>query len=178
MFDNISYKKKFFILILVGVLLSISAYKRSFSLTIDSYKESKSLNERLNYINSASNDVSALDKEIKFLNNLIGEESIEPELVQQEILNFVTNNHNRVSVDNIEEVHNAKDNDFIIYSNQLTLEGSFRDLLEVIYNFEKKFTYSRLVNVTFFIKKDFKTRTEKLYSKIIFQNYEKDIQSR
>lgn len=178
MFNTISYKKKFFALILIGIILSITAYKRSFNLAINSYNESKSLSERLDYINAASNDIGALDKEILFLNYLIGEDSIEPELVQQEILNFVTNNNKRVSVVNIEEVHHANDNDFIIYSNQLTLEGSFKDLLQAIYSFEKQFTYSRLVNVTFFRKKDFKTRQEKLYSKIIFQNYEKEIQNK
>ncbi|WP_452223483.1 hypothetical protein [Lacinutrix chionoecetis] len=177
MFNNISYKKKFFALIMIGVVLSISAYKRSFSLTIDSYKESKSLIERLDYINVSSNSVSILDKEIQFLNNLIGEDNIEPELVQQEILNFVTNSSPSVSVINIEEVHSAIDNDFNIYSNQLTLEGAFEDLLETVYSFEKEFVYSRLVNVSFFKKKDFKTRKEKLYSKIIFQNYEKSVQN-
>jgi len=177
-FNNITYKKKFFILILIGVILSITAYKRSFSLAINSFQESKTLSERLNYINAASNDIGTLDKEIQFLNNLIGEDNIEPELVQQEILNFITSNNKRVAVINIEEVHTANDNGFTIYSNQLTLQGAFKDLLEATYSFEKEFVYSRLVNVTFFRKKDFKTRREKLYSKIIFQNYEKDIQSK
>ncbi|WP_156133061.1 hypothetical protein [Lacinutrix sp. Hel_I_90] len=136
------------------------------------------MSERLDFINESSSDIGVLDSEIKFLNNLIGEDGVEPELVQQEILNFVTNTSDKVSVVTIEEVHNASDNGFVIYSNQLTLEGSFEDLLTTVYRFEREFSFSRLVNVSFFKKKDYKTRQQKLYSKIIFQNYEKEIQNK
>ena len=97
------------------------------------------------------------------------------QLVQQEILDFVTHGGYDVKIESVDEVHEASDNKFLIYSNQLTMEGTFEELLKVVYDFEKKFKYSRVVNINFFKKKDYRTRRTKLYAKIIFQNYEKSI---
>lgn len=175
MFEKLSYKQKFLVLLGIIVMLSMAAYKRSFKLTINAYNEYQELNEKLNYINSSSSNIRELDAEINFLDNLIGKEGMEPELVQQEILNFVTNQDKDIDVYKIEEIHEASDNKFLIYSNQLTIEGAFEDLLKIVYEFEKKFQYSRVVHVNFFKKKDFRTKRVKLYAKIIFQNYEKSI---
>ena len=88
-------------------------------------------------------------------------------------MNFVSNHSKKIEVVRLEEIHEAADNDFVIYTNQLTIEGSMEQLLDVVYAFEKEFTYSRVINVSFFKKKDYATKRLKLYSKIIFQNYEK-----
>ncbi|NQY30184.1 MAG: hypothetical protein HRT69_12030 [Flavobacteriaceae bacterium] len=175
MFENLTYKQKFLVIIAISVLLGFTAYKRSFKLTIDAYNEYYELSEQLFEINSSSSTVQELDIEIRFLDNLLGEENMESVLVQQEILNFVTNKSKSVNVFDVAEVHEASDNKFIIHTNQLTIEGSFEELLKIVYQFEKEFPYSRVVNTSFFKKKDFKTRRIKLYAKIIFQNYEKNI---
>lgn len=173
MFENLSYKQKFWALIGILLMLSIAAYKRSFSLTLNSYKEYKDLTEKLIYVRQNSSIVDDLDAEIRYLDQLIGSDRIEPELVQLEILNFVTTSSKKVNVVSVEEIHEAADNDFLIYTNQLIIEGSMQELLDVVYAFEKEFTHSRVINVSFFKKKDFSTKKIKLYAKIIFQNYER-----
>lgn len=173
MFENLSYKQKFFALIGIAIMLSVAAYKRSFSLTLNSYKEHQDLVKKLNYVQQNSHEVGILDAEIRFLDQLIGSDKIEPALVQSEILNFVSHNIKKVNVVSIEEIHEATDKDFVIYTNQLVIEGTMEDLLYVVYAFEKEFSYSRVINVAFDKKKDFKTKRKKLYAKIIFQNYEK-----
>jgi len=175
MFENLTYKQKFLAMIAIAVLLGFAAYKRSFKLTLDAFSEYYELNEKLEEISSSSTTIQELDTEIRFLDNLLGEESMEPVLVQQEILDFVTHKSKAVTVFDLAEVHEASDNKFLIYTNQLTIEGSFEALLKMAYEFEKEFPYSRVVNTSFFKKKDFKTRRIKLYAKIIFQNYEKNI---
>jgi len=175
MFENLTYKQKFLAIIAISVLLGFTAYKRSFKLTLDAFSEYYELNEKLEEISSSSTTIQEVDTEIRFLDNLLGEESMEPVLVQQEILDFVTHKSNSVIVFDLAEVHEASDNKFLIYTNQLTIEGSFEELLKMVYEFEKEFPYSRVVNTSFFKKKDFKTRRIKLYAKLIFQNYEKNI---
>jgi len=174
MFENLTYKQKFLALIVIAILLGYAGYKRSFRLTLDAYNDYTELSEKLKEINSSSSTIQELDTEIRYFDNLLGKENIEPILVQQEILNFVTNNSKSVKVFDLAEVHEASDKKFIIHTNQLTIEGSFEELLKIVYEFEKEFPYSRVVNTSFFKKKDFKTRRIKLYAKIIFQNYEKN----
>jgi len=175
MFENLTYKHKFLAIIAISILLGFAAYKRSFKLTLDVFSEYCELNEKLNEINYSSSTIQDLDTEIRFLDNLLGQESMEPVLVQQEILDFVTHKSNAITVFDLAEMHKASDNEFLIYTNQLTIEGNFDELLKMVYEFEKEFPYSRVVNTSFFKKKDFKTRRIKLYAKIIFQNYEKNI---
>jgi len=173
MFENLTYKQKFIALLAIAVFLGFAAYKRSFKFTIDAYNEYHELSDKLNEISSSSNTIQELDAEIRYFDNLLGKENVESVLVQQEILNFVTNKSKSVHVFDLSEVHEASDNEFVIHTNQLTIEGSFEELLKIVYDFEKEFSYSRVVNTSFFKKKDFKTRRIKLYVKIIFQNYEK-----
>ena len=172
MFENLTYKQRFVALLAIGVLLGFAAYKRSFKLTLDAYDEYSTLSGKLNEIKSSSNTIQELDAEIRYFDNLLGKENMESVLVQQEILNFVTNKSNSVTVVDLSEVHEVTDNEFVIDTNQLTLEGDFEKLLKMVYEFEKEFPYSRVVNTSFFKKKDFKTKRVKLYAKIIFQNYE------
>ena len=94
MFENLTYKQKFLAIIAISVLLGFTAYKRSFKLTIDAYNEYHELSEQLYEIKSSSSTVQELDTEIRFLDNLLGKENMESVLVQQEILNFVTNKLN------------------------------------------------------------------------------------
>ncbi len=173
MFENLTYKQKFLALIVIFMMLAVAAYRRSFSLTLTSYSESEELKSKLEMFQQNTSNIQDLDAEILFLDQLIGKEKTAPELVQLEILNFVTNRNKNVEVVSLEEIHNATDNGFLIYTNQLILEGSFDDLLETVYTYEKEFPYSRVINVSYFTKKEFKTEKTKLYTKIIFQNYEK-----
>jgi len=175
MFENLTYKHKFLAVIAIAVLLGYAGYKRSFKLTLDTFNEYSELNKKLEEVSSSTTAIQDLDTEIRFLNNLLGQESMEPVLVQQEILDFVTNRSAGITVFNLAEMHEVSDNEFLIYTNQLTIEGDFDELLKTVYEFEKEFPYSRVVNISFFKKKDFKTRKIKLYAKIIFQNYEKNI---
>lgn len=174
MFENLTYKQKFITLVVVVTLLAIAANKRSFKLTKNAYEDYQIKKKELDYVESTPNNIHNLDYEISFLDNLIGNENLEPELVQQEILNFVTNTDYKVQVVNVTEIHEASSNDFNIYTNQLTITGDFESIVSMVYEFEKKFSYSRVVNINFFKKKNFKTRKIQLYAKIIFQNYEKN----
>ena len=175
MFEKLTYKQKIVALFAIILMLSIAAYKRSFKLTINAYNQYQELVEKSNYINSSTSNIKELDAEIIFLDNLLGKDGMEPQLVQQEILDFISQKNSTVDIEYIDEIHKASDNKFIIYSNQLIIKGAFIDLLNMIYSFEKNFPYSRIVNVSFFKKKNSSTRKIELYAKIIFQNYEKNI---
>ena len=174
MFENIPYNKKVIGLIIITIMLSIAAYKRSFSLTLSAYNQMNDLHDRLAYIHASNEDYSTIDQEIRVLDDLIGKKGIDPERVQQELLNFVSINHNnKVSIVDVAKIHESTNKDFLIYTNQLTLKGNYQDLLEVIASFETDFDYSRLVSIAFEKKKNYKNKINILNANLIFQNYEK-----
>ncbi|MDP2684155.1 MAG: hypothetical protein Q8P20_03795 [bacterium] len=173
--EGISYKKKLIGLLIVFFLLGIGTYKRSIALTIDAYRERKELKQKLNLIKNNSNTIERLESEIKFFNGLIGEDNFEPQIVQQEILNFVSNTSSSARIQNIDEIHSAIEKNYLIYTNFITLTGAFNDLLAIIYDFEKNFPVSKIVSIEFFQNKNFETKKTNLYAKIIFQNYKKEL---
>ena len=172
MFENFTYKQKLIGLGVLTVLLFFVANKRSFNITKQAYKQAKELNEKFDYVSKSSANVLEIQDELALYDKIIGIKGVAPEDVQQNILDFTTS-FAEINVFGMEEIHFAESNGFTIITNQLILEGEYNNLIEVIYEFEKKFEYSNVVSVSFLKEREYKTRKNKLRVKIIFQNYEK-----
>lgn len=173
MFANLTYKQKLIGLIVIGILLFLAANKRSFKVTRQAYDQVQQLEDKLEYVNSSTTDVTQTQVELKFYDKIIGKQGIEPEEIQQQILDF-TSSYDNVYVFNLDEIHIAESNGFNVISNQLVLEGNFNALLDIVYAFEREFKFSNIVSISFIKEKEFQTRKNKLRVKIIFQNYEKN----
>lgn len=173
MFENLSYKKKFIALISLLVILGITAYKRSFSLTLDTRSNLKASKLKLTEVSNSQQKITALKTEVAYLDKIIGKEAGNADIVQQEILNTFNSIANGSELVELEEVHIANNDYFNIYTNRLILSGSFNNLLDATYRYEKDFDFSRVVSLKFYIEKEPRTRRKKLFEQIIFQNYEK-----
>jgi len=136
MFENVSYKKKFIALLALMVMLGVTAYKRSFRITMDAAVVLDESREKLARVSNSQQKKNT-------------------ELVK------------------LEEIHKASDEYFNIYTNRLILTGAYGDLLNTTYNYEKKFEFSRVVSLRFYVEKEARTRKTRLFEQIIFQNYEK-----
>lgn len=174
MFENITYKKKLFGLSVLIIVLFLAANKRSFKVTKASYDNYKELEAKLEDINSSTINLNKIQADILLLDNLIGKQGVSPEEAQQSILDFMTE-YDYVNIVNLEEVHFASGNGFNIYTNQLVLEGEFNNLIKVVYAFEKEFSLSKVVSISFNKEKNYNSRREELKVNIMFQNYEKSI---
>ena len=172
MFDKLTYKQKLIGLIVIAILLFVTANKRSFSVTKQAYHQVKDLKSKLSYVNETTASVSQMQAELQLYDKVIGVQGVEPEEIQQKILDFSTR-FDAIKVYSIEEIHVAEGNGFMIMTNQLTVEGSFNALSEMMYEFEKEFQFSNIVSMSFIKEKAYQTQREKLRAKVIFQNYEK-----
>ncbi len=171
MFEQYSYKQKFSALLILFLMLCIAAYKRSFSQLIQTYKEHKVLSEKIADFSSKSNKLDALIKDVAVLDKVIGKAGQSKEVVQQEIISFASKKHPEVSISDLQPIHVFSDIDYKIVTNQLDVTGNANQLLRLAYDFEKEFSYSRIVSMHYYtIKKN--NKTEVLHLKMIFQNYE------
>jgi hypothetical protein len=171
MFDKYPYSVKIKALIIFFVLLAITAYKRSYSSLIDVYNENVMLKDKIEKINSKTGALDRLNGDISILDELIGKENSSKETVQQEIISFVTQNCKRVSINTLQSIHEYRDADFLIFTNQLDVTGTYHDLSELVYLLETKFKIAKVISVDYLIEKKNNT-TKILHLKIIFQNYE------
>ncbi|TRW27535.1 hypothetical protein FMM05_02530 [Flavobacterium zepuense] len=170
-FEKYSYKTKFIALVLISLMLGYTAYKRSFSTLISLIKENKSLTSTINSLKNSSGNEDVLLDQINSIDKIIGKEGLSKERIQQDIINFVAKYNKGVSIYNMESIHEFKDDNNTVYTNILDITGSFNNLLEISYNFEKKFDSSRLISLNFYSTKK-NNKPDALHLKMIFQNYE------
>ncbi len=171
MFNQYSYKKKCVALLGIFVILSITAYKRSFSTLIAMISEHKTLSKKIVDLNKKTNNRDKLTKEIAYLDKITGKAGTTKEMVQQGIVSFVSEKHSKVSINELKSIHIFYDTNYTLITNQLDVTGGVNQLMELAYDFEKNFSFSRIVSMNFYsIKKN--NITEVLHLKMIFQNYE------
>ena len=170
MFEQYSYKKKFLALMLVFVMLAITAYKRSFSALFQVIRENKKLVNNITQLEQKAGNLEKLQKEVSSLDKIIGKEDMKPEEVQQQLVIFATNNAN-VSISDLQPIHIADDENYLISTNQIDVTGNINELLQLGYSFEKEFNVSRLTSLNFYTTKK-NNKAEQLHLKMIFQNYD------
>ena len=171
MFENYSYKTKCTALIVVFFMLSITAYKRSFHTLFQVISEYKVLSIKADDINKKANNTAGLIRDIAYLDKIIGKEGITKEMVQQGIVSFASEKHPQVSINDLQPIHIFPDDNYTIITNQLDVTGNSNQLLQLGYDFEKEFNFSRMVSMNFYITKK-NNKSDVLHLKMIFQNYE------
>ncbi|MES2813133.1 MAG: hypothetical protein V4670_11735 [Bacteroidota bacterium] len=169
MFEQYTYKKKFIALTIIFIMLSITAYKRSFNVLFDVIRQNKELTKNVEELELKAKNSDQLIQEVAALDKLIGKEGMKSEEVQQQIVNFATNNAN-VSINDLKPIHIADDDNYVISTNQIDVTGNVNQLLQLGYAFEKDFDLSRLASMNFYTTKK-NNKTEVLHLKMIFQNY-------
>jgi Tfp pilus assembly protein PilO len=171
MFENYSYKQKFHALIVLFFMLSIAAYKRSFHTLLDVVTEYQIVSKKADDINKKSKNTDALNKDIAYLDKIMGKEGISKEMVQQGIVSFASDNSRGISINDLKPIHDFSEDNYHIITNQLDVTGNTNQLLKLTYDFEKKFNLSRIVSMNFYTTKK-NNKSEVLHLKMIFQNYE------
>lgn len=170
-FEQYSYKFKVKALAVIFILLLCAAYKRSFSKLISSFNEYSEIKSKNSKLKSATVDIDVLKGELKKINKIIGEETVDKEKIQQDIIGFAIK-HKNTSIFDLKAIHKFKDDDFVIYTNQLDLTGDLNDLLELAYDFEKNFPSSKVSSMKFYTLNKENNKSTILHLKLIFQNYE------
>lgn len=172
MLEKLTHKQRFIGLIIVSVMFIIVAFKRSYSGAIQAasgYYSAKSqlvdaptLQQQYNLLTASNLDLDAH----------IGNSMQDAVLVQNAVLEFAAELPVNTQVTAVAPMHSYTDSYFTQYSNKITMSGTFNQLLESIYAFEKDFNASRISHVTLYTQKNFKTRKNELFTDILFQHYE------
>ncbi|XOV67601.1 MAG: hypothetical protein ACFHU9_00235 [Fluviicola sp.] len=170
-FDGYSYKVKNRAMIVLAVLLVAVAYKRAFSVTIDTRSYKSELEEKLVRAESAEQDIERKQFEIAQLNRYLGEENNTVEKVQQGFLNFFAINAEDILVHQIDEVLNFEHPDFAINTHCIVLKGGFLETVKFLYVLEKDFVLAKILNVSFEFRKGNNQEDPALYTTLLIQNY-------
>lgn len=170
-FDKYSYKQKNYAMAILAVLLIAVAYKRAFSVSIETRGYRDELYEKLDRASSADQDIRSKQIEIARLNRYLGEENSTVERVQQGFLNFFAQRADGLLVHQIDEVLNFKHPDFEINTHRIVLRGDYLSTLDFIYALEKDFALAKVLNLKFEFKRYSMEEEKHLYTTLLIQNY-------
>ena len=165
MFDNLTYKKKCMALLFITFVVLMACYKKTFKDMFAAKRQLSAVEEKLTNTSKSQNRLAILNREVFELDYLIGGQTNNPENVQYQILDFISNNSLKVNIVSIQDVHLFNSDEFLVYSNVLELSGTYEELVKMLYEVETLFTNSRVVSSQFY--------TQNLFLKIILQNYDK-----
>jgi hypothetical protein len=170
-FEKYSYKQKNYALLVLIVLLMAVAWKRAFSITVETLDYRQELEMKLMDAQTADSDIRSRQMDIARLNRYLGEENNTVEKVQQGFLNFFAEKGAGLQVHQIDEVLNFKHPDFEINTHRIVLRGDYTSTLRFVYALEKEFTLGKLLNVSFELKRFSMEEDKHLYTTLLIQNY-------
>ncbi len=170
-FDKYTYKKKNYALAILAVLLIAVAYKRAFSVSIETRHLRDELKEEVLRAKSADTEIRSRQVDLARLNRYLGEENNTVEKVQQGFLNFFAKKANGLLVHQIDEVMNFKHPDFEINTHRIVIRGDYLKTLTFIYELEKEFTLAKILNLKFEFRRYSLEEDKHLYTTILIQNY-------
>jgi hypothetical protein len=171
LFEKYSFRQKNVALLILGGLLAIVSYKRSFSTTIETRKFLSELEIKKSAAMQSYGNIQVLQKEIIQINRLLGKENVSIEEVQQSFLNFFAMRSSGLVVHQIEEVYSFDHPDFRINTFRIDLKGDFLSLLKFLHNLETRFNDARLIHSAYEVKKNEETGKLELISTLLLQNY-------
>ena len=158
-------------LALIFVMLTVTAYKRSFSKLFQTISEYKTLSSKIDELNKKANNTNGLIKDVAYLDKIMGKDGTTKEMIQQGIVSFASQNHAGISIHEVQPIHVFIDENHTVITNELDVTGGVNQLLQLGYDFEKKFDLSRITSMNFYTTKN-NNKSEVLHLKMIFQNYE------
>jgi hypothetical protein len=173
MFKKYTYQQKFKVSIVLLVLLALATYKKTYRQIFRIHNELETMTQRINETGASNQEIYNINTQLNDLDVLIGRQGAEPEMIQHKMLDFITNSKLDVNVINIEKAHLFKGAEFMIYTNQIEVEGGYENLVKLLFQIESDFMISRVSNVKLYTVKDFRNKKKRLILKLILQNYEK-----
>ncbi len=170
MIQKLSYKHKYILLLIALAMLLIIIYMLAIRKTIAVIGEHKSLSAKIELAADAPAQIQMIEAQLKEMEELVVNDK--PVDFEQMLLEKVTGfcQKNGLTLIEFPKTHISGYQNYEIYTNRIALEGSFKKMVEFIYEAEQKTKIGKVVSVQFKRTKDVRTKQLNLYAYIYFQN--------
>jgi len=134
------------------------------------YRESEKFKQEIQAAKDAPKNIQKAKSELDSLSCLLNnsDEGKFQEMILQKIAVYQENSD--IVLKELPARHYYQENDFIVETNKIVLEGSFHSLIAIIHEMEKDFLFSKMAGISFETYKDNKKRKTKLQVAIYYQN--------
>lgn len=171
MFKNISYRNRFYIVILLMTILATASYFFAIRNTISVVHECNYYKDKTKSYELLQSQESQLKSDLLFINQVIVNDSATTDEFSKQIFDFIshiTNSH-EVAITNFDQPLVSDESGFKVETYSLTISGTFIQLLKACNEIEKKIKIGRMVSMDFYTEKKSQKKTEELYLNIYIQ---------
>jgi hypothetical protein len=170
-----TYKQIYRLLPVLLFVFIIIAYRLSVSKTIDAWKLTNDLSEKVSTLDDAPAKIQQLREQIGVFDNLIGSSAKDSMETHQRILEKTGSfsSENNIVLVNFADPLIIDKETYSLETNIVIVEGGFQKLVQYVYNLENNWKPGKVVSTRFFIIKDMKTQEKKLYANVYIQKVKK-----
>ena len=166
-------KTKNIVLIFGFFVLLLVSYKLAFSKTISYKKEYTQLKQQEVLFSNIPQQLSLLKQKQKYYDSILSSYKLNEGSLQNNLLTTLNRyaDANNLKVIDFLEPHVFIDDDLTVKTYQLTIEGDYNAILNLIYNFEQQTKFGEIINLHFEKKKNYKTGEYFLQTHMLLKSF-------
>ena len=174
-FNNIPYKKRNQWLVIGLLVFLMVIYMASIQPTMELWSANNQLEAQLNLAKTAPSGIKALEMKSRAWENQISHGQIGDTVAEQTLVEAVSGfcQRNRLLLKEYPGVFVEENNDFLIETNLLNIEGSYANILKLAYFLEYEEQLGRIASLRFETVQDRRTRRTSLEAALYLQNIKK-----
>lgn len=169
---NWTYKQRNIALLAGAVLLLVVGYVAAFGKTYHLLMENRRLEAQSHIAGNVDEQILFLKKRLSQLEAFYASTNVSATSHHEEILKQVSSfcQQNNLLVREFPPAVHYDETKYLIETNQVTVEGSFKDIVRLVYNLEQVNKAGRVATVSFEAGPDRKTRQYRLAANIVLHN--------
>jgi len=172
MFKNLTYKNRVIALLILFAAGCLLAYSFAISETIHLRRECIEAEQQIGMAQDAPLQLAAIESRLDDIDLLLGNKDSATSNVQSELLDRLggfCKDHNMV-LREFPDAHHFQQQDYLVQTYRVVLEGSFVNMLGAIYGLEKEFRSTKVRSVNFRAETDYRTNRVFLTATIFIQS--------
>lgn len=172
MFENLTYRKKVYLITGVFVLFLIIAYTVVFSKTFTLFKETKLKNEKLVWLKEKEKEIPFLQSQMVLLDKAYN--SSDSSSIRDQLTSFISDfaERNDAFVTEIPEKSFYSKTNLNVQTNKFVIRGNFKNLVLLLNAVEKEYNFSaKVVSAKFYSIKDLQSKQTNLYLALVTQSF-------
>lgn len=176
MLAKLNYKTRNLLLLVLSLLVGYFAYSRAITATLNLKSECYLLEQQSVQAESASEKIKIVRLEISNINHLLGSGKKGISDVNRELVEFITREASKRSLTlrDFPEVHFFKGPQMNLYTQTCTIQGTFKEIVQLLFDLENEFAGVNVTSVKFHTKQDMKTKKNYLYAECFIQSVHKN----
>ncbi len=166
-----SPKNKLQLLLLAIPVAAFLSYSLGIRRTIEAYRESKALEQKMNSIRDIPRQTALLSQKALYLDSLLAKKNLGGTSFENNLIKALSAIADSlpVAIKDFNSTHHSRMDDIMVNTYNFELSGEFTGILKTIYSLETEGNYGEIVHVRFYTDRKNRNRRKRLNAVILLQ---------